>query len=159
MAGERATVRKMLHDASAAIRNIANPGGMVVRKQFLVLVSASMLCGCIAQALTSGHIAFSDDGAGAVPRISAHERMVIHDYCANRVRAAQDSRIASGLRANHRLPPRLAYHNLPTRLESRLEPLPQPYARVIVGTDVLVINRHTRMIVDLARGACEPRQY
>jgi len=134
---------------------------MAVRKQFLVLVSASMLCGCIAQALTSGHIAFSDDGAGAgaVPRISAHERMLIHDYCANRVRAAQDTRIVSGLRDNHPLPPRLAYHYLPARLESRLEPLPQPYARVVVGTDVLVINRHTRMIVDLARGACEPSRY
>ena len=130
-----------------------------MRKQFLVLVSASMLCGCIAQALTSGHIAFSDDGAGTVPRISAHERMLIHDYCANRVRAAQNGRIVSGLRANRPLPSRLTYHRLPARLENQLEPLPQPYARVVVGTDVLVINRHTRMIVDLARGACEPRKY
>ncbi|MHB8345737.1 MAG: hypothetical protein ACYDHM_00880 [Acidiferrobacterales bacterium] len=137
-----------------------------MHRQLLVLVSAFMLSGCIAQALTSGHVAFSDEGVstvnGTVPRIGARERMLIRDYCANRAHAGDfprgvlDQRMISGLRRGHHLPRGLAYRSLPRGLERRLPRLPQPYARVMAGTDVLVINRHNGMIVDLAREVCDP---
>ncbi len=136
----------------------------MVRNQLLTLVFAFMLTGCIAQALTSGHIAFSDDSDRAVPQIGIHELTQIRDYCANHAHAggfrptrdAQGSHTLSGLRRYDTLPPDLAYRRLPTQLERRLQPLPQPYVRVLVGTDVLVINRRTRVITDLAHGACDP---
>lgn len=131
-----------------------------MRNLLLVLVSACLLSGCIAEALTSGHIAFSDERAGNPPAIGTRERALIREYCARRDFArnlsAEESRMASQLRRYDRLPSRLVFRGLPQQLESRLPPLPQPYARVLVGTDVFVVNRRTRVIADLARGVCEP---
>ncbi len=131
-----------------------------MRNLLLVLMSAGLLSGCMAEALTSGHIAFSDGAAPGTVEMGAGERAQIHQYCVRRHLARslspQERRMVSQLYRDGRLPLRLGYHRLPLSLEDRLPPLPQPYVRVLVGTDVLVINRRTRVIADLARGVCPP---
>lgn len=46
------------------------------------------------------------------------------------------------------LPPGLSYHRLPMDLERRLPPLPSGYVRVIVGSDIVIMNANTRIIYD-----------
>ncbi len=127
----------------------------------LVLLSAFLLSGCIAQALTSGNIAFSDGNSGSRPLISSGERAVIHDYCASHagslpVVRRQDARALSRLHRGGTLPAGIALDRLPQRLERRLSPLPRGYVRVLAGTDVLVVGRRSGVIADLARGVCDP---
>jgi hypothetical protein len=40
---------------------------------------------------------------------------------------------------------------LPAVLESRLKPLPQPYARIVIGTNVIIVNARTQQITDVLR--------
>lgn len=58
-----------------------------------------------------------------------------------------------GLAKNDRLPEDVAYEPLPRELERRLPPLPSAdYIRIRVGTDFLILNKRTRLIVDVAKG-------
>lgn len=58
-----------------------------------------------------------------------------------------------GLAKSDRLPEEVAYEPLPRDLERRLPPLPsKDYVRVRVGTDFLILNKRTRVIVDIASG-------
>jgi hypothetical protein len=50
-----------------------------------------------------------------------------------------------------RLPERLATRPLPSALDRELPPLPSGYARLIVGRDVLLVERRSRTIVDIMR--------
>lgn len=58
-----------------------------------------------------------------------------------------------GLARNDRLPEDVAYEPLPRELERRLPPLPSPdYVRIRIGTDFLILNKRTHLIVDIAKG-------
>ncbi len=66
---------------------------------------------------------------------------------------AKRRELPPGLRRHDRLPEDVQYEPLPRELEQRLPPLPSPdYIRVRVGTDFLILNRKTRVVVDLAQG-------
>lgn len=47
------------------------------------------------------------------------------------------------------LPPGLSYRYLPVVLERRLSRLPDGYVRVIVDTDIYIMNTRTRVIFDI----------
>lgn len=47
------------------------------------------------------------------------------------------------------LPPGLTYRHLPPELERRLSRLPEGYARVIIETDIYIVNTRSRVIFDL----------
>ena len=58
-----------------------------------------------------------------------------------------------GLARNDRLPEDVEYQPLPRDLERRLPPLPSPdYVRVRVGTDLLILNKKTRVVIDMVQG-------
>ena len=50
-----------------------------------------------------------------------------------------------------RVPQGLATRPLPNALDHRLPPLPPGYARLILGRDVLLVERRTRTILDIVR--------
>lgn len=58
-----------------------------------------------------------------------------------------------GLARHDRLPEDVAYEPLPRDLERRLPPLPSAdYVRIRIGTDFLILNKRTHVIVDIAKG-------
>ncbi len=58
-----------------------------------------------------------------------------------------------GLARNDRLPEDVQYEPLPRDLERRLPPLPsRDYIRVRVGTDLLILNKKTRVVIDMVQG-------
>ena len=50
-----------------------------------------------------------------------------------------------------RLPEKVAVYPLPTTLDSQLPPLPRGYGRVIVGRDVVLLDRRSHTVVDIMR--------
>jgi hypothetical protein len=66
--------------------------------------------------------------------------------------AKRDS-LPPGLARHDRLPDDVRYEPLPRDLDRQLPPLPsKDYVRVIVGTDLLILNRKTRVVLDVAKG-------
>jgi len=55
------------------------------------------------------------------------------------------------VRRNGHLPPGLARQRLPDDLERRLSPLPDGYVRVRVGTDIVLMDARTEIVLDLIR--------
>ncbi|MHB8533895.1 MAG: hypothetical protein ACYDBW_00410 [Sulfuricaulis sp.] len=57
-----------------------------------------------------------------------------------------------GLARNDRLPEDVEYETLPRDLERRLPPLPsRDYIRVRVGTDFLILNKKTHVVLDVVQ--------
>jgi hypothetical protein len=50
-----------------------------------------------------------------------------------------------------RLPEKVAVYPLPPTLDSQLPPLPRGYGRVIVGRDVVLLDRRSHTILDIIR--------
>ncbi len=61
--------------------------------------------------------------------------------------------LAMQIQRNGVLPPGLAKRNLPPGLASRLPALPPGQQRLIVGNDVVLVERTTGLILDVLRGA------
>ncbi len=57
--------------------------------------------------------------------------------------------IAKQLERGKGLPPGLDREPLPADLERKLSPLPAGYVRVRVGADLVIMNRDTRVVVDI----------
>lgn len=55
------------------------------------------------------------------------------------------------IRRNGTLPPGLRMRPLPRALEARLPPPPENCVRVIVGTDIVLMNERTRAVLDVIR--------
>ncbi|MHB8454255.1 MAG: hypothetical protein ACYDDO_06075 [Acidiferrobacterales bacterium] len=125
----------------------------------LGLASAWVLSGCVAQALTSGRIVLRDDSAVSIPGFSANDRALIGGYYADPARrrdltrrqATKREHLPGGLGQGDVLPTGLEGRALPEQLDRRLAPLPESYLRVIIGTDVVLFNRRTRVISDILR--------
>ena len=122
-----------------------------------------MLSGCIAQALTSGRVEFSDDSAAATPHFSARDRQLIRDYYSaggrSRVSDAEErsrrGQSGDALERGEKIRAGAAERSLPSELESRLTPLSEPYRRAVIGSNLVLFNRRTRIVVDIVRGIAE----
>lgn len=110
------------------------------------------------------------DGGGARVRIvfGSRDREIIRDYYRN-----QYSNLPPGLaKRGGNLPPGLQKHlerdgtlppglqkriqPFPYELERRLPPLPADYRRVTLGVDILIVNRKTQRIMDIAYDILRP---
>jgi len=87
-----------------------------------------------------------------------HDRRLIHDYYEPRYRNLPPGQVKKGrLPPGHawRVRPNQPIHEdaqlryLPYALDQRLSRLPPEYARVIIGTDVVIMNVRTRVVVDI----------
>jgi len=66
---------------------------------------------------------------------------------------ARSGGLPPGLARHDRLPDDIKYEPLPRDLDRQLPPLPsRDYARVIVGTDLLILNKKTRVVLDVSKG-------
>lgn len=130
-------------------------------KKLAVVLAALWLGGCATHVLTSGRFAVRDDHARVEVAITPHDRTLIQDYYREHTRSrakktppasAKRGQLPPGLGKRDTLPPGLQGRGLPDPLEARLSPLPAPYTRVIIGGDVVLMNRQTRLIMDVQRG-------
>lgn len=127
---------------------------------FVVLLAAVMapvLVGCVAGP-GYGEVAVRDPHYSVRVVFTDHDRRLINDYYAPRHKS-----LPPGLAKKDRLPPGHAWrarinqpiHDdarwryLPSPLEQRLTRLPSDYVRVIIGTDVAIMNVRTRIVVDI----------
>ncbi|WP_372522391.1 hypothetical protein [Sulfuricaulis sp.] len=120
------------------------------------LLFALMLSGCAAYSATSGQIVLKDDSQTANFRFSDSDRAMIEGYYKNSAsrQKAKSSAPAKLVKGNF-LPSRIQGEPLPRELEQKLSPLPHPYARVRVGQDVVLMDKKTRVMVDVVYGVAD----
>ncbi len=123
----------------------------------LILVLSS---GCASYVATSGRVVFTDEKATIDVTFSNRDRQVIYDYYRGRKGqkkappglAKRGGDLPPGLAKRDTLPPGLQGRVLPAVLEAQLTLLPQSYVRVTIGADVVLLNRDTRVVLDVIYG-------
>ena len=129
----------------------------------MLAVLALSLGGCAPVFSTSGRVVLKDDNKMIDVSISDRDRAAIEDYYKGGRRgrkgrglppglAKRGGDLPPGLARRDRLPPGLSGEPLPRELEARLAPLPSSYVRVRVGGDIVLMDRKTRVVVDVASG-------
>lgn len=125
----------------------------------IVVLLAAAGAGCATHAMTSGQVVIRDDRGSVELRFSARERALIGDYYHQAAKSKQTppglakrEQLPPGLARGGRLPPGLQGRGLPSDLESRLTALPVPYVRLVVGRDVVLMKRDTRVVLDVVYG-------
>jgi hypothetical protein len=121
-----------------------------MRQLLLVLMVTPLLGGCATHVASSGSVVLQDSSRVAHAGFSDRERQIILDYYQRHKRDQQAP--SAGLVRQDVLPPTLASHRLPAALEAQLTPLSQPYVRLEVGNDVVLIDRNTRVVIDIIYG-------
>jgi hypothetical protein len=111
------------------------------RRSFVSLIPAIALLGCASRG--------QEAPPAPAPRFSDAERTIITAYYRQqgvpRVEAAARGRVnigdklISGERPN----------KLPTALDAQLPGLPEPYTRLVLGMDVILVNRNSHDILDV----------
>lgn len=139
---------------------------------------AVLLSGCALHAATSGRVAATNplatgDSAGnstgaeaaAAMQFSERDRRLIREYYRDYYRRADKNtphglarrdRSPPGLAKRRTLPPGLQGRGLPSTLEARLTRLPAVYMRVVIGADVAIVERATRMVIDVIYDVARP---
>jgi len=123
-----------------------------------VVLTALVIMGCATHSATSGRIVIRDDHVVAEPRFSDRDCALIEEY----YRTAKPKQNPPGLTKREQLPPGLARRDtlppglqgrpLPHELESRLTVLPAASVRVTIGRDVVLMQRDTRLVLDIVHG-------
>lgn len=125
----------------------------------LVLLWALIGVGCGAYAVTSGRVAIRED-RGAL-HFSDRDRALIGEY----FRAHPEKKTPPGLAKREKLPPGFGKRDtlprglegrlLPRDLESRLTVLPAMQVRILLGYDVLLMQRDSRLILDVLHAVAD----
>ncbi len=127
----------------------------------LIALNLAWLTGCqTIPNTTSGAVDVVTDEGRMRILFSDDERHMIHHYFREQYQhkkmppgLAKKDTLPPGLQKqivrNGTLPPGLEGRHLPYDLERRLRHLPDEFVRVIVGTDVVLMNRRTRVIFDV----------
>jgi len=140
------------------------PAAISQRAAIAVLAAAAFvfLGGCESlPGRTSGRVVVKDKDTTVAVIFSDGDRQLIADYYSGKKKKklppglAKKDRLPPGLekqlRKNGELPPGLRGRELPGDLESRLSKLPPGYVRVVIGTDVVLENTKTRVVVDIVK--------
>lgn len=132
-----------------------------MRKVFPILLLVTTVAGCAAHTVTSGRVVVRDDRAVAEPRFHERDRATIERYYraakAKKMppRLAKRESLPPGLARRDILPPGLQGRSLPRELEARLTVLPAAQARVIIGRDIVLMQRDTRVVLDILYGVAD----
>ncbi len=127
-------------------------------KFFLLILLAGLVSGCATHTLTSGRIVLQDENSVIDVSISDRDRTLIRDYYKKYKKkrkgpppglAKRRGNLPPGLAKRDTLPPGLRGEPLPRTLEEKLSPLPSSYVRVIIGQDIVLMNKKTRVVFDV----------
>jgi hypothetical protein len=126
-----------------------------------VMFLALLMTGCAAHTVTSGRVVLRDDRATADVRFSDRDRAILEEY----YRVSKPKKAPPGLAKRESLPPGLAKRDtlpaglqgryLPRELEARLTVLPAVQVRLIVGRDIVLMQRDTRVVLDILYGVTD----
>ena len=124
-----------------------------------MLLLALIGTGCGAYAVTSGRVAIREDRG--IQHFSERDRAIIGEYFrAQPVKKtppglAKREKLPPGLGKRDTLPPGLQGRPLPRDLESRLTALPTTQVRILLGHDVVLIQRDSRVVLDILNGVAD----
>lgn len=141
----------------------------------LLGAGALSLGGCVGLADVGGQVSVRGENTQVDVGFNQREREIIRRYYADQRDRYEDDRghgrghgrnaLPPGLAKRDRLPPGLQRqvkrrgklppglrtHPLPRDLQHRLPPVPENYVRVRVGTDIVLMNARTHVVVDLIK--------
>lgn len=134
-----------------------------MRAMGLSLIATMAVSGCALHAVTSGQVGVSDAGGARNSRpayvavaaqFSERDRNLIRNYYRDaRKNTAPDlarrERRPPGLVKRRALASGVQTRSLPATLEAQLSALPGGYTRVVVNADVAIIERATRVVIDV----------
>ncbi|WP_137894946.1 hypothetical protein [Ramlibacter sp. 2FC] len=127
----------------------------------VVTLAALLISGCETMPGVAGQVGIAGPNAAVSVAFSDRDRQLISEYYAAPARRAppglaKRDRLPPGLekqlQRNGRLPPGLQGRGLPGDLEARLTRLPEGYARIVIGGDIVISNTRTQVVVDIFRG-------
>jgi hypothetical protein len=126
-------------------------------RYLIFMLAVLMLGGCASYGATSGRVVIRDDTGVVDIRIDDRDRAHIHDYYRSNKGlppglAKRGGNLPPGLAKRDRLPPGLQGDSLPYELERKLSRLPSSYVRVRIGQDIVLMDRNTRMVLDVVYG-------
>ena len=113
----------------------------MLRRDFIFLTAALALTGC---ASSGGG---STDTSGRL--FSDQERQAITNFYAAQQRGPKPAVQAQRARIGEKLISGERPNKLPTDLDKLLPYLPDPYTRLVLGADVILVNRNTHDILDV----------
>lgn len=132
-----------------------------MRSSLVIALSAvaltPVLSGC-AIGPPYGEVAVREPHYAVRVAFTDHDRRLINEYFEPRYRnlppgQAKKDRLPPGhawrARPNRPIHDDARWRYLPTELERRLTRLPAEYVRVVIGTDVVIMNVRTRVVVDV----------
>jgi len=127
----------------------------------VALLAGALLAGCGTPPYgTSGKVVVRDKDTTVEVVFSDRDREIIADYYSGKKKnlppgLAKKKRLPPGLdkqvRRNGELPPGLQRESLPPHLDRRLSKLPEGYIRIIVGTDIVLQNTRTKVVLDVVK--------
>lgn len=129
-----------------------------MHKLFIVAFVALFITACQTAPYTSGRVTVHGDNASVSIGFNDYEREQIYKYYRGKKGKrvppglAKKNKLPPGLAKRDRLPPGLQGRSLPGDLERRLRRLPDNYVRVKVGTDIVLMDRNTRVVFDVIYG-------
>lgn len=132
-----------------------------MNKYVLLVLAGIMLGGCASYTATSGRVVIKDDTSVVDIRIEDHDRGLIENYYKKSHKnkkglppglAKREGNLPPGLAKRDKLPPGLQGDPLPYDLEKQLTKLPSVYMRVRIEQDIVLMDRKTRVIVDVLHG-------
>ena len=127
-------------------------------KYVLAALVVLMLSGCASYTATSGQVVIKDNDTSIDVRIGDRDRAFIEDYYQKSAQhkkglppglAKRGGNLPPGLAKRDKLPPGLQGEPLPRGLEGKLSPLSPNYVRVRVGRDIVLMDRKTRVVLDV----------
>jgi hypothetical protein len=116
-----------------------------------------------------GRVVIHDGSSRVAVVFSDSDRRHIHDYYQARYQKrhryykrnkggkrlppglARREQLPPGLAKRDRLPPGLSGQHLPYALEQRLSPLPAGVIRIRIGTELVLMDEHTRVVFDMIK--------
>ncbi len=117
------------------------------RRDFVRNISVATLAGALFGCASQGENKTADTGG---MKFSANERALITSFFEQqRGRGPAKAAPAQMAMVGGKLPSGARPAKLPTDLDAKLPGLPDPYTRLTLGADVILVNRNTHDIADV----------
>lgn len=113
------------------------------RRTFVALMPALLVLGCGGASTSPG------PAATGGPAFTEAERKLITDYYAGERRGPAREKPAQRVKPGDKLDSGLRPTRLPDPLDKKLPYLADPHTRLVLGGDVILVNRNTHDILDV----------